>query len=170
MRQRQHAAAIAAPKTRRPRGLAAAMGASDTRSNLPSSSNTQHTTPTLRSTSPDPALDSSSDTLAQAAAANTDTGSSCSGNDTSSSHINISRSAGLSQSDASSSSSSAIPGGNKASATALTMAELSCALQKKLGYSLEVRRSGDHAVVPCLMLRPLSLHMLRFKMGKVPLS
>ena len=150
MRQQQQAEALAAPKSRRPRGLAAAMGASDSRSNPPQVADAPPTatSPTTSSsasdatsttTPPEPtATTSDSQSVSNTGSvSNSSTSNSSSHNtDAAASNVSSSRS-GFGRASGSAS---------RSNTAALTISELSSAMQQRLGYSLEVRPSGQCAV------------------------
>ena len=143
MRQKRQAAAAAAPKTVRPRGLAAAMGAYDARLDLSAYSN-------VPDKKPSPSVSVSSPSSGDEANNQNPTNSYAAATCQKASSSNIARS-GSSTDDASTlnnSNSSSDDAGSPASNTkkdtaAATMAELSTALQERLGYSLEIKPSRE---------------------------
>ena len=157
MRQKQHADALSAPKTRRPRGLAAAMGASGSRPDItPLASASQ--------TNPSPAISSATESSSSVTQASEPPVSTSGNQDQSEAdvppHSNNSRSRISSSTNTSSSSNHVFTsdvwstessssdhvsgkGSGSGSRKCVTMAQLGAVMLDQLGYSLEVRTSGD---------------------------
>lgn len=150
MRQQRQAEALAAPKSRRPRGLAAAMGASDFHSTPPhiadapptaTSPTTSSSASDATSTTPPPEPTATASDSQSVSDAGSDSNSSTSN---STSHHTDAAASNVSSS--SSGFGRASGSASRSCAAALTVSELSSAMQQRLGYSLEVRPSGQCAV------------------------
>lgn len=156
LRQKQHIDALSAPKSRRPRGLAAAVGASGSRLNSIPLASASQSTPCPASASC--TVGSSSATQASeppnTTTANQDQSEADVPGHGNNSRSHISSSASISSSSSSittsdvrsseSSSSSHVSGRGSGSGSrkSVTMAQLGAVMLDQLGYSLEVRTSG----------------------------
>ena len=149
LRQQQHAAALASPKARRPRGLAAALGAADPRQSpsspqLPPHPNSSYTPSKPETPTPASEQEDNAQLMPDEGGISSDSSSSSdSDNETSPAPTSPLKGDGLTAaSDVSNADVSRHSSRQRMHSPASTLATLSQALKAKLGYSLHVGPSG----------------------------